>query len=237
MSTQNRAQRIFSISKAFQEVNDILDGLDKQERSRFICEAILQYHKSKSDPNWLVNQLQPMLQPMVAMQNMMQQNMVQPYPMNPNMVQPMNPNMNTNMNYYMNPSTLGGDEAVGTTVDPLPVSNPSTQGETPPVQTPSSNKHNEGQTGVSQPQQAQEGSNTNNGDDLDGLPIAAENTSVPQNLLGQQQGNNSNNTNNNTGNSNNTNSGNNSGNNGDADDEERQFLKKRRGRMAVQFMQ
>lgn len=90
--SNHKPQRIFSISKSYQEVHEILDSINSQERSRFICDAILMLHEKKNNPNWFVEEMQkmfPMFQQIIAMQQMMQPMMQQPVAANPQMQQPM----------------------------------------------------------------------------------------------------------------------------------------------------
>lgn len=82
--------RNFSVSKNFSQVHTILDDIDKQERSRFICEAIIEKFNN-------MNKEQKSTEPMEQMKQMMEQyqmissliNPVQQTMLNPAMVQMM----------------------------------------------------------------------------------------------------------------------------------------------------
>lgn len=62
MAKSNTIRKNFSISRRFQEVDKILASLPDSDQSRFICEAILHYSEFKNNPNWLLQQVAPIVQ-------------------------------------------------------------------------------------------------------------------------------------------------------------------------------
>lgn len=62
MAKSNTIRKNFSISRKFQQVDDILASLPDSDQSRFICEAILHYNEFKNNPNWLLQQVAPIVQ-------------------------------------------------------------------------------------------------------------------------------------------------------------------------------
>lgn len=62
MAKSNTIRKNFSISRKFLEVDEILASLPESDQSRFICEAILHYNEFKNNPNWLLQQVAPIVQ-------------------------------------------------------------------------------------------------------------------------------------------------------------------------------
>lgn len=62
MAKSSTIRKNFSISRKFQKVDDILATLPDSDQSRFICEAILHYNEFKNNPNWLLQQVAPIVQ-------------------------------------------------------------------------------------------------------------------------------------------------------------------------------